>query len=189
MIKKRFGITLSIILLCAFIAKADVPPLPGLGRVKTDLVLETKEDLSDYRFFLDFYGDLKEIKVNNNSQTTIPSVGGGARYADGTLLAIPGKNLNQFADDSPTSLKNLSQALREKKVEGVIELTKHKFIKDTLLGLTLAKPFYTIEREANTLKIVQTSELNKTVIIAGILIAAAIFLFGFFLFRKASKKV
>lgn len=178
-----------ILLLWVIVAKADVPPPPGFGRIKQDLILETKEDLSDYRFFLDFYGDLREIKVNNNAKTIISPMGGGARYAVGTLLAVPKEKLAKSVDDSPDSLKKLSEAIREKKIEGVTELTRHSFSEDKLLGLSLTTPSYTIVREVNILKLNQASNPNTVIIIAGILIALAVGFFGVFIFRKARKKV
>ena len=185
-----FGAILPMILLLwVIVAKADVPPPPGFGRIKQDLILETKEDLSDYRFFLDFYGDLREIKVNNNAKTIISPMGGGARYAVGTLLAVPKEKLAKSVDDSPDSLKKLSEAIREKKIEGVTELTRHSFSEDKLLGLSLTTPSYTIVREVNILKLNQASNPNTVIIIAGILIALAVGFFGVFIFRKARKKV
>lgn len=185
-----FGAILPMILLLSVIvAKADVPPPPGFGRIKQDLILDTKEDLSDYRFFLDFYGDLREIKVNNNAETIISPMGGGARYAVGTLLAVPKEKLAKSVDDSPDSLKKLFEAMREKKIEGVTELTRHSFSEDKLLGLSLTTPSYTIVREANILKLNQASNPNTFIIIAGILIALAVGFFGVFIFRKARKKV
>lgn len=194
MIRKKFCLTLLFILLFTFSAKADVS-IPGFGRIDIDLVLDTKEDLSDYRFFLNFYGDLKEIKVNNKSQTTIAPMGGGARFAKAALLAIPRKNLSDFAEDSPASVRNLSDAVRDNKIEGVAELIVHTFRKDSPLGIKLRNnPSYLIVREGNTLSLIHSSDSGfqtyaVAVIIAGIFISVAVVIFGVFLFRKAFKKV
>ena len=73
---KKLGLILSLILIFTVFAKADIPPDPGFKRVSVDLNIEIKEDLSDYRFFLDFYGDLREVEVKKGSNS-IPSMGGG----------------------------------------------------------------------------------------------------------------
>src|SRR6185369_14539048 len=115
MIKTNLGILLPIILLFTFLVKADIAPDPGMVRVKIDLVIETTEDLSDYRFFLDFYGDLREVAVKSKGRTTIPSMGGGARYNSGKLLAIPKKSLSGFDEKLSTEqLENLSASLKNK---------------------------------------------------------------------------
>lgn len=201
-VKKKFGLILSFILLFSFTAKADtgVPRREPIYRL--DLNLETKENLSDYRFFLSF-GDLWEIKVNDKTKTTIPppenwNPGVGRRFEKGFLLAIPGKNLTDFPDSSLETLKALSEAIAEKKIDGIVELTRHTFYGSRFLGTKPANPYYIIVREADTLKAIEVEGENDgffpskyliAMAAAGILMAAAIIIFGIFLFRKAAKKV
>jgi hypothetical protein len=45
-------------------AICDVAPEPGYKRISINLIVETNEDISDYRFFIKSGADLKEIFVN-----------------------------------------------------------------------------------------------------------------------------
>lgn len=195
MIKRQYGLALLLVFLFTLSIKADVPPFPGFGRIDIDLVLDTKEDLSDYRFFLNFYGDLREIKVNSKSQTTIAPMGGGARYAKATLLAVPKNNLTAFAGDSPETLTRISELIQENKLEGVTTLTVHNFREESPLGIKFKNnPSYLIVREGNTISLIRSSNgglssYGIAAITAGILITVAILIFGVFLFRKVFKKV
>ena len=87
--------SLAALLLLAVVIKADIPPDPGYKRVSISLEIETKEDLSDYKFYFDFNGEVREIAIKNKGTSTLPPMGGGARYSSGTLLAIPNKNLKE----------------------------------------------------------------------------------------------
>jgi hypothetical protein len=204
---KNSALIFTFILLFTFLAKADVPPDPGYTRVSLDLVTETTEDLSDYRFFLDFYGDLREVEVKSKGRTVIPPSGGGARYRSGTLLAIPKKSLSGFSDEklSPEQLASLSKSIKSKELAGVAELARHSFSADIPKGEKPPEVYYTIKREENTLKAERVSNekpksnttsaesisngSRATYIIAGIFIALAVFVTGVFAFRKATKKV
>src|SRR5689334_3679845 len=99
MMKKNLAILLPVILLFTIFAKADVPPDKGFVRVQIDLVTETMEDVSDYQFFLDFYGDLREVEIKSNGRTVIPPMGGGARYRTAKFLAISKNNLKSFGEN------------------------------------------------------------------------------------------
>lgn len=198
-------IAFSLILISTFSLRADVPPDAGYVRVKINLVTETKEDITDYRFFLDFYGDLREVEVKSNGRTEIPPMGGGARYSSGTLLAIPKNSLKDFdAKLTDEQLENLSQLIKSKKIEGAVELAQHRFSRDVPKGETAPEVYYVIKRAENTLKAEQiTKESSKSnpsaqsvlstsrvsYVVAGILITLAVLVAGIFAFRKASKKV
>jgi hypothetical protein len=205
MIAKLLGLILPLILLFTFLVKADVPPENGYVRVSIDLVTETEEDLSDYRFFLDFYGDLREVAVKSKGRAVIPSMGGGARYSSGTFLAIPKKNLKGYGGELSTDqLHELSQLIKAKKIEGVVELARHRFSADIPKDEKPAEVYYILKRDGETLKAEKISkEQPKTssnlqtvsassrigLIAGGILITLAVVFAGVFAFRKVSKKV
>jgi hypothetical protein len=204
MIKKNFVFVLPVFLLFTFLVKADVPPDPGYKRVTVDLVTETAEDLSDHRFFLDFYGDLREVEIKSKGRTVIEPMGGGARYRSGTFLAIPKKSLNGFEEKlSSDELKTLSESIKAKKIEGVTELAKHRFTLDIPKGETPGEVFYTITREKEALKATRNAEETPKSVavpqlispnsrtgltIGGIFISLAVLIVGVLAFRKAAKK-
>lgn len=204
MIKRNLIFIFTVILLFSFLAKADVPPDKGKVRVKINLITETSEDLSDYRFFLDFYGDLREIEIKSKRRTEIPPVGGGARYASGTFLAIPKMSLNSLPEKpSREQLENLSSAIGKKEIEGVVELARHRFSMDIPEGKKPPEVVYQITREENRLKAEQTTKENPEnnssqlvspenragYIVGGVLITLAVLFGGIFAFRKAARKV
>lgn len=202
---KKLLIIFSFLLISTYSSKADVPPDAGYVRVRINLVTETKEDLTDYRFFLDFYGDLREVEIKSSGRTEIPPMGGGARYRSGTLLAIPKKSLKGFDGDvSGDRSNNLSRLIKNKEIEGVVELAEHSFSKDVPKGERAPEVYYVIKRAENTLKAERISEekpnsnpsaqsvlpaSRASYVIAGILITLAVLGAGIFAFRKASKKV
>lgn len=120
-----------LILISNSFAKADIAPNPDEVQLSYPLIIETLDDLSDYRFFLNFSGDVREIEVKSNGKTEIPLMGGGARYAGATIFAIPKKSLKDFPkkieDSYDENGKRFSDLIREKKFEGVIELGNHSF--------------------------------------------------------------
>ena len=195
----------SMLLLFAFSLKADVPPEAGYQRVSINLVTETREDLSDFRFFLDFYGDLREVEIKSNGRTEIPPMGGGARYSSGIFLAIPKKNLKDFEGKLTDAQSGaLSRAIKNKEIEGVVELAKHRFSRDVPKGEKPPAVYYVLKRDENTLKAEQITEEKPNsnpsaqsvlpasrigYVIAGIFITLAVLITGIFAFRKASKKV
>lgn len=185
--------------------KADVAPDDGYERVSLNLVTETNEDLWDYRFFLDFYGDLREVEIKGKGRREIPPMGGGARYSSGALLAIPKINLKEFDGKfSADQAEKLSRLIKNKEIEGIVELAKHRFSRDVPKGENPAEVYYVIKREENTLKAEKIGEEEpKSVlsgqsvlsnsrlsfVIGGILITLAVLAAGIFAFRKAAKKV
>ena len=203
--KKYLTVIVPLILLFTFVIKADVPPPDGYVRAKIDLITETTEDLSDYRFFLDFYGDLREVEIKSKGRTTIPPMGGGARYSSGTFLAVPKKSLTDFEGKlSNEEMEKLSKAIKNKDIAGVAELAKHRFSADIPKGEKPAEAYYVIKRAENTLKAERigedtpkstssphliASDSRTGLIIGGIFITLAAFVIGVFAFRKVSKKV
>ncbi len=204
MFRKNCAFIISLIFLFSLFVKADVPPAAGNIRVKIDLVAETAEDLSDYRFFIDFYGDLKEVEITGKGRTTIPPMGGGARYSSGTWLGIPKQSLGGYEGKlSNEQAENLSKAIKNKEIAGVVELAKHRFSADIPKGEKPPEVYYIIKREENSLKTERIAEekppphsspmvfLNSRIsyVVSGFLITLAILFAGIFAFRKVSKKV
>ena len=74
-------------------ANGDVPPDPGQKRITLKFIVESQEDLSDYRFFLKTGAELKEYVFKKGEKMTIESMGGGAFYRNGKFLAVPKKAL------------------------------------------------------------------------------------------------
>ncbi|MBX7171478.1 MAG: hypothetical protein K1X72_11025 [Pyrinomonadaceae bacterium] len=112
----------SVFLLTLFlftVVRADIAPPDGYKKVSTNLNIETKEDLTDYRFFLDFYGDVREVEIKKGANS-ISSMG-GARYSSGTLWAVPKKSLKDETKEQ------ISQALQGNKLSGAIKLTQYQF--------------------------------------------------------------
>jgi hypothetical protein len=132
-------------------------------------------------------------------------MGGGARYSSGTFLAIPKKSLKNFEGKLSTEqADNLSRVVKNKEIEGVVELFKHRFSRDVPKGEKPATVYYVIYRAENTLKSQAITEEKPksdssaqsffsasriSYVIAGILITLAVLGAGIFAFRKASKKV
>ena len=198
---KYIAVIIPVILLFSFISKADVPPDPGFKRVSINLVTETTEDLTDYRFFLDFYGDLREVEVKSKSRTEIPPMGGGARYRTGTFLAIPKKSLGGFEDKlTNDQLSSLSKSIKDKKIDGVTELVRHFFSRDIPKGESAPEIYYRLTRAENTLKaeMISNEKPKSSQLIApdsrigmltgGVLMTLAALAIGVFAFRKVSKK-
>lgn len=201
MIKKSLAV-LFCILSIGYIAKADIAPMEGYSRVSLDLVLKTNENLSKYRFFVDFYGDLNEIKVKNKSTTTIPSIGGGARYRVGKLLAIPVSSLKNFKGKLTREKSNeLSELIKNKQIAGVVELAEHTFTEDIRDGESAVNYIYEIKSEGNSLKVEKLgvknnkTEIKKSAItpnstithtVAGFFLTFGILIFGLLMFRKKS---
>lgn len=213
MLKKSL-ISLVMLFLLVAITKADIAPDAGYSKVSSDLIIETKEDLSDYRFFIDFSGDCREIKLKNKDTTTISSGGGGVRYSRGTVLAIPKKSLKDFGEE-PTfeQLNQLGELIGKSKIEGVVRLLQHSFsdvIKDSERA-SWSYPTYRLEREGNTLKAVTSQRVTpnagsnggsidftvygiaKSFTIFGYLVVIGtpliLILLGIWLFRKRGRKL
>ncbi|HEY8560746.1 MAG TPA: hypothetical protein VIL74_10265 [Pyrinomonadaceae bacterium] len=195
----------AILLFFSFGVKADVPPDPGYTRVGIDLVTETSEDLADYRFFIDFYGDLREVGINSKGRTSISPMGGGARYSSGVLWAVPKKSLKDL-EEKPDyqKLEALGRSIKNKEIDGAVELAKHRFSADVPKGTKPAEVYYVIKRAENTLlaervekeapksdsaPLAVGSGARTPLVMGGLFMTLAILAIGVLAFRKASKKV
>ncbi len=110
---------------------ADVPPDKGYKRITQKLVIEPKDDFSDYRFFIKVGADLREYVLKKDQLTTVESLGGGAWYRSGRFLAVPKKELAGLSETATDQRLNpLQQAIYDGKVAGTITLVEHSFIRD-----------------------------------------------------------
>jgi hypothetical protein len=163
---KKSLVSLMVLFLLVSGIKADIAPDPDEMRVSSDLTVTTAEDLSDYRFFLDFMGAVHEVDIKSKAQTVIPSMGGGSRYSRGTILAIPKKNLTDFPEKLSSPYKEegkkFSEAMRNGTIQGVIRLKDHTFsevIKKNE-SKSWSYPTYRIERNGNTLIMKEDSRIT-----------------------------
>jgi hypothetical protein len=199
-LKKYTAFLFAIFLAAVGAVHADVAPDPGFKRVTINLSLETTEDFSDYRFFIESALDISEVSVKKGETSEVSPMGGGAAYAFGTLWAIPVKSLSAFGDD----LNSLKQAVRDGKVEGAIELLQHNFRKTVpereADNQKAAK--YRLERDkergvkaaavdAESKPSADSAEVSSPVakswismVVAGFLLAVGVVFLGFQLFRK-----
>ncbi len=138
MTKRNLGLILLMTVTFIVSVKADIAPPSGYTRVSVNLIVETKEDVSDYRFYLDFFGDKKDVEIKSKGITNLPPMGGGARYSSVTLWAVSKKDAKQEP----------------------IELLKHQFSKEVPSSDSQNIPsgVYRIERDGNTLKATKISD-------------------------------
>ena len=124
-----------MVLLCSCVAFGDVAPDPGFKRISMKLIVETKEDLDDYRFFIKSGSDIREIFIKPGSLASVSPLGGGAFYSVGKLLAVPKKGLTGFSEAADEKkLNELQQAVYDGKVDGMIELLNHSFSHEVAEG-------------------------------------------------------
>src|SRR5437660_1154441 len=109
--KKSIALVISV--LCAAAAVyADIAPEPGYTRVYSNLILDPQDDFQDLRFFLESGGTLEELKIHKGKQNVIRSKGGGARYNQAAVYAVPAKSLTSFGENlSGEKLAALETAL------------------------------------------------------------------------------
>lgn len=107
---------------------ADIPPDPGYTRVSSKIILSTDVELTDYRFFVVSSNLAKEIFVNRGEPTSLGSLGGGARYRNGSIVAIPVNSLKSFGDPKDSSrFAELEKAVTSGDLPGQIKLVDHSF--------------------------------------------------------------
>ena len=143
------GIAICMILL-SLPAFCDVAPEPGFKRITLNLIVETNEDLSNYRFFIRSGADVKEVFVKDGEQVTIAPLGGGAYYSSGTLIAVPKKSLENLSDaQGEGKLNELQKAVYDRAVPGAIDLVNHSFSREVAdrEAAGFQDPIYRIERD------------------------------------------
>lgn len=130
---------------------ADVPPDAGYKRISQKLVIEPKDDFSDYRFFIKVGPELREYVLKKDILTTVESLGGGAWYRNGRFLAVPKKELAALSETATADqrLSPLQQAIYDGKVAGTITLVEHGFIRDvpTAEAAGAKDPVYRLEKD------------------------------------------
>ena len=149
--KKLAPHTLLFVLVSLFVtAKADVPPEAGYKRITQPLIVESQEDLGEYRFFLKAGSDLREFGLKKGEKIEIESLGGGLFYRNGTFLAVPKASLAEL-NEAPTDrkLNLLQRAVYDGKVSGTIELIRHVFIRDLpkAEAVVAKDPVYRIDKD------------------------------------------
>ena len=125
--RKIPAVLLGVIALFA-VVRADVPPEPGYSRISVPLTLESVEDLSDYRFFLESPMRLEEVTVRKGTPTVISADGRAGAGRIVTVWAVPRQSItdeSSFAD--PSKLPDTDAALREGRIRGAIKLFSHSF--------------------------------------------------------------
>lgn len=125
---KQSVILIAVALIFVTYIFADVPPGPGQAYVPVSLRVELADDFPEYRFFIDSPMDVEEIFVTKSAPADIDGEGRNGAKRFGTLIAIPKKSLAALGDKPPSEQLNaLDESLKQKKIEGVIELTRHEF--------------------------------------------------------------
>ena len=130
---------------------ADVPPDAGYKRITQKLVIEPKDDFTDYRFFIKVGADLREYVLKKDVLTTVESMGGGAWYRSGRFIAVPKKELAGLSETATDQrLSPLQQAIYDGKVNGTIVLVEHGFSRDvpTAEAAGAKDPVYRLEKDA-----------------------------------------
>jgi len=126
-IARIFAVIVAVIVLISN-GFADIPPDPGYTRVSTSIILSTEIELTDYRFFVVSSNLAKEIFLKKGEPTSVGSLGGGARYRGGSIVAIPVKSLLSFGDPKDNSrFAELEKAVTSGELQGRIELVRHSF--------------------------------------------------------------
>ncbi len=200
------SLTFLFVLFLFTAVRADIAPPNGYKKFSTNLNIETKEDLMDYRFFLDFYGDAREVELKKGANSISP-MGGGARYSTGTFWAVPKKSLKVETKEQ------ISQALQENKLSGAIKLTQYQFsqtVSDSEADKVQSSS-YLLERDAEKgLKLIlqtvpqksgghgegidfSVGGISKSIIIPGYIILIGLpltlIILGIWLFRKRGRKL
>ncbi len=210
MIKLYAGLAVLTILVCAAAVKADIAPDRSRD-VRVNVSFVTKDDLSDYRFFLINYDNetdghqiAGEIKLVKNVPATFPA---GARKCKDTgclLVAIPKSSFMEPAAMLPKGIlswddfRKMVKLNAEGEVEGLIEFEESIDYSVKVDELSLRRSLtrtYTIKRKWNTLvmteKIVaglENQEPNDAGTVAGGLFLSLAFIGGgVFIFRKKLK--
>ena len=209
---KFVAASIIIVFVCFCSVLADVAPDPGFKRVSVKLIVETSENLDEYRFFVKSGADLEEVFVKTGSPATISPIGGGAYYSSGKLLAVPKTSLTGLNETATgKKLNNLQQAVYDGKVEGKIDLLNHSFSREVaeVDAGNISDAVYRIDRDPQVgLRAVYVSggvnpknpEVPQSsgrlfwqgagaAIVAGIFLAFGITILGVLYFRKRAKEL
>jgi len=192
----RSLLKVSLILAFCTITFADVAPDPGYTNISADLIIETSEDLSAYRFFLESPMRVEEIKINTGSPTTVSASGraGAAKFAK--LIAVPITDMTISGELTPSLLENL---IRRHAFANAREILSHNFQTTvSVVEKPLWKPpVYRLSIQNGAVAATKISEESGhsllfyaiPVVLVGVLITIGIAIIGFWLFRRSRKKV
>ena len=203
--KQNFLLALVITLGFSTSVVADVPPDPGYVRQSADLVLESSDDLSGYRFFLESPMKVEEIEIAAGTPTVVSASGRAGAMRVGKLIAIPAREVEQFRER--LTEEEFREALREKKLFTATQLLSHDFQTTIPEGARFQDPVFRIEKDGETaLKavlisggagfakfsggIVQTGWAWNTAgiaVVAGFFLLFGIAILGIWYFRRSSK--
>ena len=198
-------ILLVLVTLISTTVLADVPPDPGYVRQAANLVLESSEDLSGYRFFLESPMRVEEIKIVAGTPTVISASGRVGAMRAGTLIAISTRDVEQFKDR--LTEEEFREALREKKLFTATQLLWFNFQQTIPEGFKWEDPVYRIEKDGQTgLKATHVSggrggqhvsfgivDIERSwrpigfAIISGFFLMVGIAILGIWYFRRSSK--
>lgn len=125
---KLISLVIAIGWLVTFV-KADIPPDAGYTRVKASLILETVDDLSDYRFFLESSLGIEELEISNGEAATVDANRRAVASRVATLWAIPRKSIDEeFGISATEKLDGMRAPLREGRINGAVNLLSHSFL-------------------------------------------------------------
>jgi hypothetical protein len=143
MLSKKFLVTFLTVFAFAGLVFADAGPEPGYVRIGVPLIVTPRDDFAGYRFFLDSPGGFEEIKLVKGKTTTISTDGRGGSMRFTTLIAISNQDLGGAFDGpaTPERMDALQEAIKNKKVDGVIEILSHDF--DTYVKIREKKKWKT----------------------------------------------
>ncbi len=149
----KYLASIIIVALCSVFAFADVAPDPGYRRISLKLIVESSEDLSEYRFFIVSGDKVKEVDLKKGEQATVAQLGGGARYNSGKFVAVQKKGLVGLSEpQSGILLDEMQKAPHDRKVAGIVELVKHSFSREVrdVEASSWHDPVYRIEKDPQT---------------------------------------
>ena len=190
-----------LMIVLAGVTYADVAPATGYIRIDTGVVLETKDDLGKYRFFLVSNDLVRPINLKKGEKAFVGSLGRGARYSSGTIVAIPAKSLSSFGEDPrDEKLAEMKAAIAKDGVTGAIKLITHLFRRDVpqAEAVTVSDAMYRIEKTATGLTAVPSgpkaapagSSVGRSIgaeVVAGILLSLGFMALGFCRFRPPAR--
>ncbi len=182
------------LLVLSISAFGDVPPDPGYANVSADLTIETKSDLSGFRFFLESPMRVEEVEISSASPTVISASGrsGAAKFAK--LIAVPVSDITISGELTPSLLEDL---IRRKSFANARAMLSHNF--QTTVSVvekpTWKPPVYKLSLENGIVTATKVSGGGSLlmyvipIVAVGVLMAAGIAIIGLWLFRRSRKKV
>ena len=133
-------------------ARADVPPEPGYLRQTVSITFDTKDDVSDYRFFIESPMRIDEIKIAKGEPSVVDGTGRVGVARVGTLWAIPRKTVaDEFGVSGQEKLEYIRKVLSEGRMYSAVKLLTLDF-QATIREAEKANwkdPVYSIEKKGD----------------------------------------